>query len=149
MSGSASYAFCAKYALRYLCAKDIVNIRVCVFWIRLKHRMIGKHCRVPRSFYRLTKNKVQPKSSSHNTFNKEIGFSWKIRREWPERPLPSCQVCRLTASLFKGFVVSKASRNSLKVTDLLLFCLRVLSWDKLKELLSFRLGSLLTRINFR
>lgn len=99
----------AKYALYYLCAKEIVNIRDCVFWIRLKHRMIVRHCRVRRSFYRFTKNKAQPTRLSHNSFNKETGFSWKIRREWPESSLPSCQACRLTASLSKGFVVSKAS----------------------------------------
>ena len=99
----------AKYALYYLCAKEIVNIRDCVFWIRLKHRMIVEHCRVRRSFYRFTKNKAQPTRLSHNSFNKETGFSWKIRREWPESSLPSCQACRLTASLSKGFVMSKAS----------------------------------------
>lgn len=98
-----------KYASYYLCAKEIVNIRDCVFWIRLKHRMIVEHCRVRRSFYRFTKNKAQPTRLSHNSFNKETGFSWKIRREWPESSLPSCQACRLTASLSKGFVVSKAS----------------------------------------
>ena len=45
-------------------------------------------------------------------------------------------------------MVSKASGTSLKVTDLLLFRLRVLSNDKPKELLSFRLDSLRTRVNF-
>lgn len=145
MSGCASSAFVqAKYALYYLCAKEIVNIRDCVFWIRLKHRMIVEHCRVRRSFYRFTKNKAQPTRLSHNSFNKETGFSWKIRREWPESSLPSCQACRLTASLSKGFVVSKASGTSHKVIDLLLFRLRVLSKEKPEELLSFRLG-----VNFR
>ena len=71
----------AKYARNYLCTREIADIRVCEFWIRLKHRMIGEHCRVRRSFYRLTKNKKPLTSSSHNTFNKETGFSWKIRSD--------------------------------------------------------------------
>ena len=40
----------AKYALNYCVPGKFADIRVCEFWIRLKHRMIEEHCSVRRSF---------------------------------------------------------------------------------------------------